>query len=150
MWDWDWWRTPDADRVSQRLARKASAGDIIVIHDGHHKSPEVDRRHAAETVRQLVPVLRRRGFAFAPLCGAGQLELEADTAGEESRETRGRPDPRPAPCTAADRHAMPHGKLASHGIVVLRENEEMTVEYLGAVGQAVGRTRSAAACPLGG
>jgi len=71
MWDWDWWRTPDADRVSQRLARKASAGDIIVIHDGHHKSPEVDRRHAAETVRQLVPVLRRRGFAFAPLCGAG-------------------------------------------------------------------------------
>jgi len=44
---------------------------------------------------------------------------------------------------------MPHGKLASHGIVVLGENEEMTVEYLGAVGQAVGRTRSAAACPLG-
>ena len=42
------------------------------------------------------------------------------------------------------------GKLASHGIVVLGENEEMTVEYLGAVGQSVGRARSAAACPLGG
>jgi chitooligosaccharide deacetylase len=68
MWDWDWWRTPDAERLSRRLARMATAGDIIVIHDGHHRDPGVDRRHAAETVRQLVPVLRDRGFAFAPLC----------------------------------------------------------------------------------
>jgi peptidoglycan/xylan/chitin deacetylase (PgdA/CDA1 family) len=68
MWDWDWWRTPKADRVADRLVRKASPGDIIVIHDGHHKNPQADRRHAAETVRKLVPVLRQRGFQFAPLC----------------------------------------------------------------------------------
>jgi peptidoglycan/xylan/chitin deacetylase (PgdA/CDA1 family) len=68
MWDWDWWRTPRADRVARRLARKASAGDIIVIHDGHHRNPAADRRHAGETVRELVPVLRAKGFAFAPLC----------------------------------------------------------------------------------
>lgn len=51
-----------------RLARKASNGDIIVIHDGHHVNPRPDRRHAAETVRRLVPELRRRGFVFKPLC----------------------------------------------------------------------------------
>jgi peptidoglycan/xylan/chitin deacetylase (PgdA/CDA1 family) len=68
MWDWDWWRTPQAARVARRLERKASAGDIIVIHDGHHKNPQADRRHAGETVRQLVPLLRARGFAFAALC----------------------------------------------------------------------------------
>ncbi len=68
MWDWDWWRMPQADRVARRLARKASAGDIIVIHDGHHKNPNADRRHAGETVRQLVPVLRTRGFQFDALC----------------------------------------------------------------------------------
>ena len=68
MWDWDWWRTPRADRVAKRLAGKASAGDIIVIHDGHHKNPRADRRHAAETIRLLVPQLRSRGFSFAPLC----------------------------------------------------------------------------------
>ena len=68
MWDWDWWRTPKATRIAGRLARKASPGDIIVIHDGHHKNPEADRRHAGETVRQLVPVLRKRGYQFAPLC----------------------------------------------------------------------------------
>lgn len=70
MWDWDWWRTPRADRVAKRLARKASPGDIIVIHDGHHKNPTLDRRHAAETIRALVPVLRERSFHFAPLCEA--------------------------------------------------------------------------------
>lgn len=68
MWDWDWWRTPRAGRIAQRLAKKASAGDIIVIHDGHHKNPTADRRHAAETMRLLVPVLRERGFHFARLC----------------------------------------------------------------------------------
>jgi peptidoglycan/xylan/chitin deacetylase (PgdA/CDA1 family) len=68
MWDWDWWRTPRADRVTARLARKASAGDIVVIHDGHHANPRADRRHAAETVRLLAPVLRSRGFEFAALC----------------------------------------------------------------------------------
>lgn len=71
MWDWDWWRTPRADRVASRLARKASAGDIIVIHDGHHRNPDADRRHAGETVRQLVPLLRARGFGLAALCGSG-------------------------------------------------------------------------------
>lgn len=68
MWDWDWWRTPRADRIASRLARKASAGDIVVIHDGHHANPRADRRHAAETIRLLAPRLRSRGFAFAPLC----------------------------------------------------------------------------------
>jgi peptidoglycan/xylan/chitin deacetylase (PgdA/CDA1 family) len=69
MWDWDWWRRPCADRVARKLARKATAGDIIVIHDGHHRDPLADRRHAGEAVRQLVPLLRARGFAFDTLCG---------------------------------------------------------------------------------
>jgi peptidoglycan/xylan/chitin deacetylase (PgdA/CDA1 family) len=74
MWDWDWWRTPRADRVAGKLARKASAGDIIVIHDGHHRDPRADRRHAAEAVRQFVPLMRDRGFAFAPLCGGANAD----------------------------------------------------------------------------
>ena len=68
MWDFDWGRRRDAERLSNRLARKASAGDVIVIHDGHHKDPGADRRHAAEAVRRLVPQLRTRGFTFGKLC----------------------------------------------------------------------------------
>jgi peptidoglycan/xylan/chitin deacetylase (PgdA/CDA1 family) len=69
MWDWNWWQQPKDVAVARRLARKASAGDIIVIHDGHHVNPRADRRHAGETVRRLVPVLRGRGYAFDKLCG---------------------------------------------------------------------------------
>ena len=71
MWDWDWWRQPRADRVAARLAQKASAGDIIVVHDGHHKNPRADRRHAGETVRRFVPLMRAKGFAFGRLCDMG-------------------------------------------------------------------------------
>ena len=70
MWDWDWWRAPSAERIGTRLVQKASAGDIIVIHDGHHKNPRADRSHAGETIRRIAPSLRARGFAFAPLCEA--------------------------------------------------------------------------------
>ena len=68
MWDWNWWQARTAANVAARLQRKASSGDIIVIHDGHHKNPRADRRHAAGTVRLLVPALRARGFDFLPLC----------------------------------------------------------------------------------
>ena len=68
MWDFDWGRARTADRLAPRLAGKASDGDIIVIHDGHHKDPRADRAHAGETVRRLVPILKARGFAFRALC----------------------------------------------------------------------------------
>lgn len=68
MWDWHWWQRPRADRVARRLAKKASGGDIIVIHDAHHRDPDADRRHAGETVRLLVPALQSRGFVFGALC----------------------------------------------------------------------------------
>ena len=68
MWDWNWWKKPTGEAVSERLARKASPGDVIVIHDGHHKDPRRDRSHAGAAVRLLVPALRQRGYTFAPLC----------------------------------------------------------------------------------
>ena len=68
MWDWELWQRPKGDRVAARLARKAAPGDIIVIHDGHHRDPRADRRHAAEVVRRLAPELRKKGYAFGALC----------------------------------------------------------------------------------
>jgi peptidoglycan-N-acetylglucosamine deacetylase len=76
MWDFDWGRERRADRLAARLARKASDGDIIVIHDGHHVDPRADRRHAAETVRILAPQLRARGFEFRGLCEAARATTD--------------------------------------------------------------------------
>jgi peptidoglycan/xylan/chitin deacetylase (PgdA/CDA1 family) len=68
LWDWNWFRARDADGLARRLARKASAGDIIVMHDGHHVDPAPDRRYAIEATRQLVPALKARGYELATLC----------------------------------------------------------------------------------
>jgi peptidoglycan/xylan/chitin deacetylase (PgdA/CDA1 family) len=68
MWDWSWWQKPTGESIARRLARKASPGDIIVIHDGHHVNVRADRRYAGETVRRLAPALKSRGFSFGRLC----------------------------------------------------------------------------------
>ena len=68
MWDFDWGRARNADRLTPRLARKASDGDIIVIHDGHHKDPTPNRQYAVETIERLIPELRARGLQFGTIC----------------------------------------------------------------------------------
>ena len=68
MWDWHWWQKRRGEAIAARLARRASPGDIVVIHDGHHKNPRADRRSAADAVRFLVPALRARGYTFGTLC----------------------------------------------------------------------------------
>jgi peptidoglycan/xylan/chitin deacetylase (PgdA/CDA1 family) len=66
--DFNWFRRRSADDLVPHLARGASPGDIIVIHDGHHKNPRADRRYAVETVDRLIPELRKRGFEFGTIC----------------------------------------------------------------------------------
>ena len=68
LWDWNWYRPRQADDVARRLAQRASAGDIIVMHDGHHENPRADRRYAVEATALLVPALRARGFELGTIC----------------------------------------------------------------------------------
>jgi peptidoglycan/xylan/chitin deacetylase (PgdA/CDA1 family) len=68
LWDWNWYRKRDADALAARLARRASPGDIIVMHDGHHVEPRADRRYAIEATAKLIPALRSKGYQLRPLC----------------------------------------------------------------------------------
>ena len=68
LWDFNWYRRPEPASLAARLARRASAGDIVVMHDGHHEDPRPDRRHTIEATRLLIPALRARGFTFGRLC----------------------------------------------------------------------------------
>ena len=68
LWDFNWFREPDAEGLAARLARRVSSGDIVVIHDGHHEDPRADRRYAVESVALLIPRLRAEGFAFGTIC----------------------------------------------------------------------------------
>ena len=67
LWDFDFFRARSA-RIVPRLVRNASPGDIVVIHDGHHKNPRADRRYAIDLTRTLIPQLRQKGFQFGVVC----------------------------------------------------------------------------------
>ena len=68
LWDWDWFRTPDPDRLIRRFVDRVSAGDIVVMHDGHHEDPRAERRYAIDATAGLVPRLREAGFTFGAIC----------------------------------------------------------------------------------
>jgi peptidoglycan/xylan/chitin deacetylase (PgdA/CDA1 family) len=86
LWDFNWYRAREAESVARRLARRVSAGDIVVMHDGHHVEPRANRQYAIDATRLLVPAVKARGFRFGNLCRdvaeprqtgeAGSSELE--------------------------------------------------------------------------
>ena len=68
LWDFNWFRKKMADALVPRFLARASPGDIIVIHDGHHKDPRANRLYAIETVDRVIPMLKARGFEFGTIC----------------------------------------------------------------------------------
>lgn len=70
LWDWNWFRRKTGESIASRLARYASDGSIVVMHDGHHVNPRADRSYAVDAVTRLIPALRARGFGFRTICDA--------------------------------------------------------------------------------
>jgi peptidoglycan/xylan/chitin deacetylase (PgdA/CDA1 family) len=68
LWDFNWFRKKTADALVPRFVSRASPGDIVVIHDGHHENPRADRLYAVETVDRVIPELKARGFRFGTIC----------------------------------------------------------------------------------
>ena len=68
LWDFNWYREPQPEGLADRLARRVSGGDIVVIHDGHHEDPRADRGYAVEAMALLIPQLRAEGFSFGTIC----------------------------------------------------------------------------------
>jgi peptidoglycan/xylan/chitin deacetylase (PgdA/CDA1 family) len=68
MWDWNWWRPARPEQLARRLADRASDGDIVVMHDGHHVNPRADRQRTVSATAELIPLFKARGFRFGNLC----------------------------------------------------------------------------------
>jgi peptidoglycan/xylan/chitin deacetylase (PgdA/CDA1 family) len=68
LWDWNWYQRRDGAALARRLVKRASDGDIVVMHDGHHVDSTADRRDVVDATRQLIPVLQARGFGFRRIC----------------------------------------------------------------------------------
>jgi peptidoglycan/xylan/chitin deacetylase (PgdA/CDA1 family) len=85
LWDFDWWWMRRPDRLAARLVRRVSDGSLVVMHDGNHRRPRIDRRRTIEATRVLVRGLKARGFAFGRLC---DLVQPAPAIGEGDRRPR--------------------------------------------------------------
>jgi peptidoglycan/xylan/chitin deacetylase (PgdA/CDA1 family) len=72
LWDFNWLRARTADSTFARLAKRASAGDIIVMHDGDESAPRRPQPHTVEAAARLIPALRARGLSFGTVCRTGQ------------------------------------------------------------------------------
>lgn len=67
-WDWNWFRRRTGNAVASRVLKRASAGDIVVMHDGNHAKPDADHRYAVDATARLIPALRAKGFVFGTVC----------------------------------------------------------------------------------
>jgi peptidoglycan/xylan/chitin deacetylase (PgdA/CDA1 family) len=68
LWDFNWFRRRTADSTVARVAARASAGDIVVMHDGDESAPRRDQRQTVDATARLIPDLRARGFRFGRVC----------------------------------------------------------------------------------
>jgi peptidoglycan/xylan/chitin deacetylase (PgdA/CDA1 family) len=71
LWDFNWFRRRTADSTVARVAARASAGDIVVMHDGDESAPRRDQRQTVDATAKLVPDLKARGFTFGRVCKNG-------------------------------------------------------------------------------
>ena len=72
LWDVEPFGARTPDRVVPRLLSRASAGDIIVMHDGDDKAPTKPQPQTVEATARLIPELRARGFRFGTVCENGE------------------------------------------------------------------------------
>ncbi len=71
LWDWDWFGSRTAAHTVARVVGRASAGDIMVLHDGDESAPRKDQRQTVDATARLIPALRARGFDFGTVCQNG-------------------------------------------------------------------------------
>jgi chitooligosaccharide deacetylase len=68
LWDFNWLRPRTADSTLRRIVQRASAGDIIVMHDGDESAPLRDQRQTVEATARFIPAARDKGLSFGTVC----------------------------------------------------------------------------------
>src|SRR4030095_12089948 len=61
LWDWNWLRARTADSTFERITKRVSGGDIIVMHDGDESAPRKPQPQTVEATARLIVVLAAPG-----------------------------------------------------------------------------------------
>lgn len=60
-YDWD---APSADYIEQKVSGRIRGGNVVLLHDGGHRSFGTDRSQTVEAVQKLIPRYQSEGFEF--------------------------------------------------------------------------------------
>jgi len=69
MWNvtgWDW-NTPSAEHVEHKVSNQIRGGDVILLHDGSHLRPDVDRGHTVRATDRLIARYKAEGYEFVTI-----------------------------------------------------------------------------------
>lgn len=69
------WKYP-ADRIARRVLKRATAGSIVCLHDGHEVRPDADRGETLQALETILPRLRDDGFEFVRIADMDQPTTE--------------------------------------------------------------------------
>ena len=61
------WKPQPSTRVARRL-QKVTRGDIVLLHDGDHRTSNSDRMHMLQALESWLPRWRDAGLEFKSLC----------------------------------------------------------------------------------
>ena len=67
------WNPQPAETVIHRL-RRARGGDIVLLHDGDHRTPEGDRRHTLAALEYWLPRWKQAGLRFVTIDDAAKAD----------------------------------------------------------------------------
>lgn len=75
---------PGKDKIVKRILARTQPGSIIILHDGGN-TEKVDRSQTVEAIKEVIPLLKQRGFEFVTLSGMFKLNDSLASAANELR-----------------------------------------------------------------
>jgi peptidoglycan/xylan/chitin deacetylase (PgdA/CDA1 family) len=61
------WNTPSAEYIEQKVVRQVRGGDVILLHDGGHKTFGADRSATVKATDRLIARYKPEGFEFVTI-----------------------------------------------------------------------------------
>jgi peptidoglycan-N-acetylglucosamine deacetylase len=80
-WDWD---ASSAEQIAVKVSRRIQGGDVILLHDGSHLSPEHDRTHTIVATDHLISRYKSEGYHFVTIPQMMQNSLACGVSSSSS------------------------------------------------------------------
>ncbi len=58
------WKPYSPEKIEETVARQIRGGDVILMHDGGHRSPDADRSATVATTDRLISRYKAEGYRF--------------------------------------------------------------------------------------